>query len=295
MLTDEMLQKIRRIEITTRRLVDDAMSGQYKSQFKGHGVQFSEHRVYVPGDDVRHIDWKVSARSRDPLIKKYEEERELQVMLIVDISRSEVFGSSKKTKSEAVAEVTAMLAMAASRTGDKVGGLLFAGEVEAMIPPKKGRQHVLRLVRDVLTLEAKSKGTDLKKALQSAMRLMKHKGVVFIISDFLAAGYETELKRLAKTHDVVALWVCDDREFAIPKLGYLLLQEPESGTEAWVDSSSYTFQKWMKEQSVKRQNETVNLFKSAKIESVKIVTKENYADALVRFFALRARRQQRRA
>src|SRR3954454_1884890 len=162
MLPDEILKKVRLIEITTRKMVDDVMSGSYRSSFKGQGVQFSDHRVYQPGDDVRHIDWKVSARSREPLIKKYEEERELTVFLVVDVSGSEGFGSSSKLKSEMAAEIAGMLAYAAIHTGDKVGVLLFGGEVEKIIPPKKGKQHILRVIRDILTFRAKTKGTDLK-------------------------------------------------------------------------------------------------------------------------------------
>src|SRR3954467_6012417 len=165
MLPDELIRKVRRIEITTRKMVDDVMSGSYRSSFKGQGVQFSEHRVYLPGDDIRHIDWKVSARSREPLIKKYEEERELTVFLVVDVSGSENFGSFKKLKSEMAAEIAGMLAYAAIHTGDKVGVLLFAGQVEKIIPPKKGKQHILRVIRDILTFRSKTRGTDLKGAL----------------------------------------------------------------------------------------------------------------------------------
>src|SRR6478735_574936 len=150
MLPEELLRRVRQIEITTRKMVDDVMSGSYRSTFKGHGVQFSEHRLYVPGDDIRHIDWKVSARARDPLIKKYEEERELTVLLLVDVSGSKGFGSTRKLKSEIAAEIAGMLAYAAVHTGDKVGVLLFSGEVEKIIPPKKGKQHILRVIRDVL-------------------------------------------------------------------------------------------------------------------------------------------------
>src|SRR6185295_13045743 len=158
MLPEELLRKVRQIEITTRKMVSDVMSGSYRSHFKGHGVQFSEHRLYVPGDDVRHIDWKVTARTRDPLIKKFEEERELTVFLVVDVSGSGSFGSDAKLKSEIAAEVGGMLAYAAIHTGDKVGVLLFAGEVECIIPPKKGRQHVLRIIRDILASVQKPGG-----------------------------------------------------------------------------------------------------------------------------------------
>ena len=218
MLPEDLLRRVRQIEITTRKMVDDVMSGSYRSTFKGHGVQFSEHRLYVPGDDVRHIDWKVSARSRDPLIKKYEEERELTVLLVVDVSGSEAFSSARKLKSEVAAEIAGMLAYAASHTGDKVGVMLFAGEVEKIIRPKKGRQHILRIIRDMLAYRPTTRGTDLAGALDGAGRMMKHAGVVFVLSDFLAEGYELPLKRLARRHDVIAVNVGDERE----SLAYVL-------------------------------------------------------------------------
>ena len=205
MLPDELIKKVRLIEITTRKMVDDVMSGSYRSSFKGQGVQFSEHRVYQPGDDVRHIDWKVSARSREPLLKKYEEERELTVFLVVDVSGSESFGSDRKLKSQIAAEIAGMLAYAAVHTGDKVGVLLFGGRVEKIIPPKKGKQHILRVIRDILTYQHRTRGTDLKGALDAAGRIMKHSGVVFVISDFMAENYDISLKRLARRHDVVAV------------------------------------------------------------------------------------------
>jgi uncharacterized protein (DUF58 family) len=186
MLPEELLHKVRHIEITTRKMVDDLMSGGFKSSFKGHGVQFAEHRLYVPGDDVRHIDWKVSARSRDPLIKKYEEERELTIFLIVDVSASKNFGTTRKLKSELAAEIGGMLAYATARAGDKVGMLMFAGGIEKIVPPKRGRQHNLRIIRDILSYKPMTKGTDLKGALESAHRMMKHSGVVLIKSDFVA-------------------------------------------------------------------------------------------------------------
>ena len=230
LLPEELLRKVRRIEITTRKMVDDVMSGQYRSQFKGQGMQFSEHRLYVAGDDIRHIDWKVSARTRDPMIKKYEEERELTVFLVVDVSGSKNFGSIEKLKSEAAAEIAGMLAYAAMHTGDKVGALLFGGEVEMIIPPKKGKQHILaHHPRYSDVIRQKRKGTDLKGALEAAGRIMKHSGVVFVISDFIAQGYETALRRLARRHDVMAISVADPRERDVPAVGQLLLVDPETG------------------------------------------------------------------
>jgi uncharacterized protein (DUF58 family) len=290
-LAEDLVRKVRMIEITTRRMVDDVMSGQYRTHFKGHGVQFSEHRLYVPGDDVRHIDWKVSARSRDPLIKKYEEERELTVLLVVDASGSEAFGSSRKLKSETAAEIAGMLAYAAVHTGDKAGMLIFAGKVEKIIPPKKGRQHVLRIVRDVLSHRAATRGTDLKGALDSAGRIMKHSGVIFVISDFLAEGYEIPLKRLARRHDVVAVQVGDERERQVPDIGHVLLMDPESGEERLVDTGSYAFKKWLEEQKTAHETDTETALKGGRVECLRVLTKDDYGDAVVRFFRKRAKRR----
>jgi uncharacterized protein (DUF58 family) len=290
MLPEELLSKVRHIEITTRKMVDDLMSGSYKSNFKGHGVQFSEHRVYVAGDDIRHIDWKVTARSQDPLIKKYEEERELTVFLIVDVSASKRFGTTQKMKSELAAEIGGMLAYAAAHAGDKVGMLLFAGEVEKIVPPKRGRQHIMRMIRDILSHESKTKGSDLKGALQAAQRIMKHSGVVFVISDFLAEDYDIPLKRLARKHDVIAINISDDRELEVPDVGQILLLDPESGLETLVDTSSYAFKKWLKEYRVAYETDTQTAFKGGRVQMLSVKTKEDYGSAVVRFFGARARR-----
>ncbi len=289
MLSDELLRKVRFIEITTRKLVDDMMSGQYRSHFKGHGVQFSEHRVYYHGDDVRHIDWKVSARSRDLLVKKFEEERELTVFLIVDVSGSELFGSTKKLKSEVAAEVAGMLAYAAVHTGDKVGVLLFAGEVEHMIKPRKGKQHILRLIRDILVHKPKTRGTHLANALESASRIMKHSGVVFVISDFMADDYDLPLKRLARRHEVVAIGISDDREVQMPDSGFLLFYDPETQEEKFIDTSSYGFKKWHKDFLTAHETDIKTSFKSGRVEYLPIRTAEDYGEAVVRFFRARSR------
>lgn len=291
MLSDELLKKIRRIEITTRRVVTEAMSGQYRTRFKGQGVQFSEHRQYVPGDDIRHIDWKVSARTRDPLVKKYEEERELSVLLVVDVSGSNRFGSGRRLKREVVAELAGMLAYAATQTGDKIGALLFAGEVEEVIPPRKGRKHVLRIVKTLLEHEARTAGTDLASALERAERAMKHGGIVFVVSDFLAEGYDLKLRRLARRHEVVAIRVEDPREKQVPDIGTILVQDPETGEERYVDTGSYAFKKWLKEFQQRVQATTEQGLKGGKVESLRVETQEDYGEALVRFFNARSRRR----
>lgn len=290
MLPEELLKKVRQIEITTRKVVDDLMSGQYKSRFKGHGVQFSEHRQYYPGDDVRHIDWKVSARTRDPLIKKYDEERELTVFIIVDVSGSEEFASQGgKLKSEIAAELAGLLAYAAIHSGDRVGALFFAGEVEKIIPPKRGNQHVLRIVREVLGYQPRTRGTALGAALDAAGRVMKHSGVIFVISDFLASGYDRQLRKLAKKHDVVAIGVGDRRENEMPDLGMVLLEDPESGESHWVDTGSYAFKKWFEKLQAERAGTEREAFKG-RAEMLRVHTSEDYGAAVTRFFQARARR-----
>ncbi len=291
MLPEELLQKVRLIEITTRKAVDDVLSGQYKSHFKGQGVQFSEHRTYVAGDDVRHINWNVSARTREPLVKKFEEERELNVFLVVDVSGSESFGSMSRIKSEMNAEIGGMIAYSAIHTGDKVGALLFSDHVEKIIPPKKGRQHVLRMIRDLLSYQPKSQGTNLTAALDATGRIMKHGGVVFVISDFVTHGYENALKRLARKHDVVVICVGDEREKAIPEIGQILLLDPETGEERLVNTSSYLFKKWFTDYQQKLETERQTAFKGGRIELLNILTKENYGEAVVRFFRARSRRR----
>jgi uncharacterized protein (DUF58 family) len=291
MLSDELLKKVRLIELTTKRMVNESVSGNYKSAFKGQGVQFSEHRPYVAGDDVRHIDWKVSARTREPLIKKYDEERELSVFLVVDMSGSKEFGSTRALKVEAAAEIGGMIACAAIHTGDKVGALLFAGEVERIIPPRKGRNHTMRIIRDMLAYESKTQGTDLKSALEAAGRIMKHSGVVFVISDFIADDYEIALKRLGKKHDVVAIQIGDERETQIPELGQILLEDPETGEERLVQLAGYAFRKWHSEFKAKQEEQITAAARGSRTEILKIKTQEDYAEAVVRFLRARARRR----
>lgn len=293
MLPEELLKKVRLIEISTRRVIDDVLSGNYRSHFKGQGLQFSEHRLYVAGDDVRHIDWKASARTKEPLVKKYEEERELNVLLVIDLSDSGQFGSKTKLKSEVIAEIAAMLASAANTTGDKIGALIFAGEVEKIIPPKKGRGHVLRIVRDILTHESRSSGTNLGLALETASRIMKHAGVVFILSDFLAQDYATPLKRLARKHDVVAVRVNDGREWDVPEMGSLFIVDPETGEEGLVDTRSYRFKTWLAGFKKKTTEETLSLFRASQVEELKIETREDYPEAVVRFFRARSSKRKR--
>lgn len=294
LLPEEILRKVKRIEITARKLMDESVTGEYRSQFKGHGMQFSEHRQYMAGDDVRHIDWKVSARSREPVIKKYEEERELNILLVVDVSASAEFGSERKLKGEVMAELGGLLAYAASSTGDKIGALLFAGGVEKVIPPRRGIGHVSRVIRELLAYEPRTRGTDLTAALDAASRIMKHAGVVFVLSDFLAHGYEQALSRLSMRHDVIAVWVGDPREREMPDSEWLWLEDPETGKTAPVDTGSYAFRKWLSEVRQETETGTLAAFKSRGIESIRVTTREDYGEALVRFLKARGRSRSRR-
>lgn len=288
MLSDELLKKIKKIEINTRRMIDNSLSGKYRSHFKGHGVQFKEHRQYAVGDDIRHIDWKVSARSREPMIKKYEEERELNALLLVDLSGSESFGSDEKKKSEVLAEVSAMLSFAASQTGDNVGVILFSDRIEKTIPPRRGKQHVLRIIRDLLELKPKGKGTNITLAIDTAFRVLKHTGIVFILSDFLTdENFQHPLRRLTKKHDVVAIWINDERERQVPEHGYGAFLNPETGEEVYVDLGSYRFKKWFKEQAMSRVENIKKIFRGSRVEVVEMQNSGEYADEIVKFFRRR--------
>lgn len=290
-LPDELMKKVRRIEFSTRKLVNDVLMGGYRTSFKGQGVQFSEHREYMPGDDVRHIDWKVSARTRDPLIKKFEEERELTVLMIIDVSGSKEFGSRNVLKSEMAAEIAGMIAAAAIHTGDKVGAMLFSSEVEKIIRPNKGQAHILRLIREVLGYEPRKAGTNLEAALTSAARMMKHSGIVFIISDFQSAKYDIALRRLAKKNDVVAVWLKDPAETEIPLGIPLLIQDPETGKEQWVHTGSYGFKKWFSDFRKNWENEVRTSTRTGKVDLWELSTGEDYAESLARYFQLRTARK----
>lgn len=289
--SNDGIKKIRQLELTTRRLMDEVMSGAYRSSFKGQGVQFSEHRIYVPGDDVRHIDWKVSARTRDTLVKKFEEERELTVLVVVDVSGSQSFGSKERLKVEAATEIAGMLAFAASMGGDKVGMVLFSSEVEKILPPKKGKAHVSRLLKELMGFSPKSPGTDLGVGLDAAGRVMKHKGIIVVVSDFLAEGYETSLRRLARRHDVVAIQVQDPAEKSWPSIGFLNVVDPETGASHIVDPGSYQFKKWLADFHAIHHTDRDTAMKSGRTDHLVVSTADDMADALVKFFNSRARRR----
>ena len=291
--SSEGIKKIRQLEFTTRRLLDDVMTGGYRSSFKGQGVQFSEHRIYVPGDDVRHIDWKVSARARDTLVKKFEEERELTVLIVLDTSASQSFGSSGRLKSDAASEIAGMLAFAAALSGDKVGMVLFSSQVEKILQPKKGKAHVSRLLKELIWHTPKSRETNLSVGLDAAGQVMKHKGIVIVVSDFLAEGYDVSLRRLARRHDVVAIQVQDSLEREWPSVGFLQVVDPETGVSRTIDTGSYLFKRWVSDFMTGHSTDRDTAFKSGKADHLLVNAAEDMADALVRFFQARSRRRRK--
>lgn len=236
--TKDLLKKVRKIEIKTRRLSDHIFSGEYHTSFKGRGMTFSEVRQYQYGDDVRAIDWNVTARYNEPFVKVFEEERELTMMLLVDISGSESFGTKNQLKRDMVTEIAATLAFSATQNNDKIGLLLFSDQIELYIPPKKGKSHVLRIIRELIEFEPKSKKTDLSQALKYLSSVMKKKAIVFVISDFMTTAYEHTLKIASKRHDVTGIRVFDQREESIPNIGIVNLLDAETGETLVVDTNS---------------------------------------------------------
>jgi uncharacterized protein (DUF58 family) len=289
-LSKEVISKIRRIEITTKHLVQDLFSGEYHSVFKGQGIEFIEVREYQPGDDIRNIDWNVTARYGYPYVKKFREERELLVMILVDLSASQRFGSVERYKIEIAAELSAVLAFSAIQNNDKVGLLIFTDQIERVIPPKKGRYHVLRLIREVLYYRSQGKGTDLGKALEYAGRMLNRRSIIFVISDFLATGYEKALKTLSRKHDLVALRIKDPREEQLPRLGYIEVEDAESGQQFLVNTSDKTLQRQFGLIAYKQKESWDNFLKQIQLDKIEIGTDKPYVDPLVQFFRKRAKR-----
>jgi len=243
MLTKELLKQVRQIEIRTKGLVNQVFSGEYHSVFKGRGMEFSEVREYQFGDDIRNIDWNVTARFGHPFIKVFEEERELTVMLMVDISGSLMFGSVSKTKQRVAAELTAILAFSALKNNDKVGLILFTDKIEKFVPPRKGNKHVLRIIREVLSFQPEGNATDIGSALEYMNGAIKKRSIVFLLSDFMDDGYEKILRIVGKKHDLIGVVLDDRRETEIPKMGLIKLTDAETNQERWVDTSNRKVQK----------------------------------------------------
>ena len=290
MIPAEVMQQIRRIQIRTRRVVNEILAGQYESVFKGQGMEFKEVREYVAGDDVRSIDWNVTARTGHPYVKVLAEERELTVMLLVDASASGRFGSVTRFKNELAAEMCAVLAFSAIKNNDKVGLIVFTDQVELYLPPNKGRKHVLRVIREVLYFQPKGKGTDLPAALHYLNSVQKRRAVVFVVSDFLCSGYESALQIANRRHDVIAAVVSDPREETLPDAGLICVRDAETGREVLVNSSDPRIRKSYESKARQRIHERDHIFRRTKIDAMKVRTDASYVDELYRFFRMRERR-----
>jgi len=286
----EVLRRVRRLEIRTRKVVDESLAGSYHSVFRGRGMEFAEVREYEPGDDVRTIDWNVSARLGHPFVKKFTEERELTVMLVVDGSGSARFGTGPATKIELAAEVAALLAFSAIRNNDRVGLLLFTDRIERFVPPRRGREHALRVLRELLAFETAGRGTDIERALEVLRRVVTKRAVLFLVSDFEDSGYEKTLRVLARKHDVVAISVSDPRESVLPDVGLVAAEDPETGALVLLDAGSARVRSAYASRAEASREATVRALKSAGVELLALSTAEPYDRPLVRFFRERARR-----
>jgi len=287
---EELIKKVRKIEIKTRRLTRNLFTGGYHSAFKGRGMSFSEVRQYQFGDDVRDIDWNVTARTGDPHIKIYEEERELTVMLLVDVSGSSFFGLSGQWKQELLTEICALLAFSADSNNDKVGLLLFSQQPELYIAPKKGRQHTLRIIRELLNVQPSDRGTDLSAAIQFTRNVLKKKSVCFLLSDFCDIGYEVPLRTLARRHDCVGIHCWDARERELPDVGLLYTHDAESGQQNWLDTSDPEFRHTYRRRFDEHRDQAILAFRRAGADFLSLQTSESYASALLHFFEKRAKK-----
>jgi len=291
MIPKELIKKIRRIHIYTARTVNDVLAGQYHSAFKGRGMEFEEVRAYQIGDDVRTIDWNVSARFGHPFVKVFREERELTVMLLVDMSRSHQFGTSRQLKRDLVAEVCATLAFSAIKNNDKVGLICFTDGVEKFVPPKKGLTHVLRVIRELLYHQPEGTGTDLAGAFDYLNRVTTRRSVAFLVSDFQAGGYETSMSIARRRHDVIPISVTDRREIELPNVGLIELIDSETGQTTVVDTSSRRLRREYLTTAGARQIEREQLFRRMDIDEISLMTGESFVEPLTKFFRKREARR----
>lgn len=290
MVEKEILEKVRHIEIRSKSMVNSVFGGEYQSVFKGQGMEFSEVREYTYGDDVRQIDWNVTARTGDPFIKKFEEEREQTLMLCVDISASGLFGSQSQSKQDLTIEVCAVLAFSAIKNSDKVGLVLFSDRIEKVIPPKKGRKHVLRLIRELLTTEAEGTGTDIGGALTYVNRLLDRRAIVVMASDFQDKGYDKPLKITNRKHDLVNIIIHDKLEDTLPVMGLMPLYDAETGRQMLIDTSSEKVRDEFFQKKRSRREQVKNKFMRMKIDTVELETNESYVRPLMMFFKRRMHR-----
>ncbi|MED5464711.1 MAG: DUF58 domain-containing protein [Myxococcota bacterium] len=289
-LDPELFAQIRQIQIKTQHLVTDSLAGQYESAFKGRGMEFEEVRAYQPGDDIRHIDWKVTARSGAPHIKVHREERELTVMLLVDVSSSGEFGTARKFKNEIAAEVAAVLAYAAIKNNDRVGLIIFSDRIEHFVPPKKGRAHVWMVIRDILNFRPERRVTDLDKALEYLGTVIKRRCVAFLLSDFLDQSITERLRTTAKRHDITAISIADPREITLPPIGIVELEDAETGETILVDTHDAGVRESFRILGHGSRAERSDAFRAGGIGEISLRTDEPYIDSIVRFFRSRENR-----
>ncbi len=291
MIPQELIKRIREIQIYTSRAVNANFAGQYESVFRGRGMQFDEIREYMPGDDIRTIDWNVTARTGKPFIKRFTEERELTVLFAVDLSASGEFGTVNKLKNELAAEFCAVLAFAAAKNNDKVGLVIFTDRIELFIPPKKGSRHVLRLIRELLAFKMPKRKTNIPLALDYIAKVARRRATVFLVSDFIETDFTKPLGLLNKRHDVVAVPVRDRVEMAMPSLGLIELQDAETGQILLVDTSSRNFRSQYGDHSTQRFNDLKGVFRSINVDMIPIMTDRQYINDLIQFFHMRHRRR----
>lgn len=289
--TREILKKVRQVEIKTRGIVEEIFSGEYHSVFKGRGVEFAEVREYIPGDDIRSVDWNVTARMGHPYVKLFEEERELTLMLLCDFSSSGYFGSVQQLKIEVAIEVAALLAFSALKNHDKVGLLLFTDSIEKYVPPKRGKTHILRILRELISFQPERAGTNIAEALGYFSRIGSRRSIAFLISDFWDQGFEDDLRVVGKKHDLIALTLRDPREEDIPPVGLLKLQDAETGGEYWVDTYDRGVTDQIREIVATKRRDLGSLLRSCDVDQVELRVDQDYIMPLSRFFRMRARRR----
>ena len=290
MIPREILKQVRRVEITTRGLVNEVFSGEYHSVFKGRGMNFAEVRAYQYGDDIRSIDWNVTARTGTPFVKVFDEERELTLMLVVDVSASGEFGSRSRMKGEVAVEICAVLAFSAITNNDKVGLIIFSDRIEKFVPPRKGRRHVLRVLRELLYFRPEGRGTDIAGALEYLARGVRRRAVVFVVSDFFATGYQRALAVAGRRHDTIVIRMGDPRERELPTVGYIELEDAETGEQLTVNVSDPSFREAFTREMIDTRTALEREFRKTGVDVVEISADRPYADRLMRFFRQRAKR-----
>ena len=290
MIPKEIFKKIQKIHIRTNYIVNDIFAGEYESAFRGRGMEFEEVREYAPGDDVRDIDWNVTARFGHPFVKVYREERELTIMLLVDVSSSCLFGTQKQLKQELAAEIASVLAFAATKSNDKVGLIIFSDHIEKFIPPKKGKNHVWRVIKEVLEHRPVATKTDITAALNYLNKVARRKAVSFLISDFIADGYDKALRVTNKKHDVIPISITDPRELRLPKAGIVELQDAETGNTILIDTSDKNFRRGYSLLSEKRLRDRFEMFRSIGVDYIDIRTDVPYIEPIMKFFRIREKK-----